>query len=245
MAKTIKIFYQHVFDHGVYPFASDAFAMEPYPKIKDHHSSEIYYDCPAWSHKAKRTFVVKSPMDFHFQVTPMKTSNGVEHYLRSSNLSQKMYDNIVVLDSEWYSENVVTVQLAITQMYFWSNHKKIWMDLRPHPATVMKNNLTTVGGWFSISAWGRPTSFAFNVIDPEKPIIIKRGDPIYELCFYSQDLNDSFVLEKSVVDEKRAEEWKMRTSLKYFQRKLSAKYMFGQQEKESKCPFSFLWKDKK
>jgi hypothetical protein len=244
MAKTIKINYYHNYDHGTYPFRNEMFSIDPYPKIRDHSSKELYYDCPAWSHKAKRTFVVRSPMDFHFQLTPIRTENGTEYYLRSSSIPQHLYSKIVVLDKDWYGEKEVTIQLCIPQIFFWTNHKKIWMEVRSCNTTASKNNFYAIGGWFCVSAWSRPASFAFNIVDREKPIIIKRGDPLYEVCFYSQDPNDNFILKKETPSKKVYDDWMERMSLKHFQRNLSVKYMFGQKEKESKCPFAFLWNKK-
>jgi hypothetical protein len=242
MHKTIKIGYQHVYDYGIYPF-DEEFSLDPYPKIKDYSSEDIFYHCPAWSHKAKRTFIVRSPMDFHFVITPMRTENGPVQVLRSPTMSQELYDKIVALDANWYKNEKAIVQLCVPQINFWTREKDIWMEIRPISETVVKNNLSVIGAWFSISAWNRPASFGFTVIDNNKPIIVKRGDPIFEVCFYSKNLNDEFVLKKQEVPEDIMKNTRRRLMLKYFQRGLSAKFMFGQkEEKESKCPFAFLWK---
>ena len=204
-----------------------------------------YYKCPAWSHKAKRTFIIRSPIDliFHF-----KFGDDGKAFINSNRLNQQSYDTIVgptFNNPNWHltNPNRIVMQLAAPHLLFWTNEKNIWLEQKSYSKTSLKNNFDLVGGWFNISSWTRALSFAINICDVKKPLVIKRGDPIYEVCFYSKNLDDRFKLIKSPPPDDLKKKMKRNISLKDLNPKMSTQFMFGQQEKESKCPFSFLWKN--
>ena len=72
----------------------------------------------------------------------------------------------------------------------------------PYPLTAVKNNILCLNGWFNSSSWTRSLSFAMDVVDYTKPIVIKRGDPLYQVSFYSKNLDDSYKLVKKEPSEK-------------------------------------------
>lgn len=92
--------------------------------------------------------------------------------------------------------------------------KNIWIEQRPHPTTSIKNNFICVNGWFNLSSWSRTISFAFDIFDHTQPVIIKRGDILFEFCFYSNDLNEGFILKKSEIPDSVINNSKRRTLLK-------------------------------
>lgn len=241
MHKKNKIYYQSS-GKSNYPFSGE-FGFEPHTRYSQYDSDCIYYDCPAWSHKAKRSFIIRSPIDINLNITPVRTQDGlIDYVLRSPTLRSDFLNEYIILDHNWCNEKRATIQITLPMLHFWTEEKNIWLEVRPLPQTAVKNNIITVGGWFNVSAWSRPISFAFDLVNNEKAVNIKRGDPIYEICFYSSNMNDEFTIEQKNIPEKMEEGIRDRLNLKYFQRGLSVKYMFGQKEKESKCPFSFMWK---
>lgn len=199
-----------------------------------------FYECPAWAHKAKRTFTIKSPIDIKFDL-----DFNYEPPLISSNFHQDIFDLIInptYSQSNWYlrEPNRMVLQLAIPLLFCWTTERNIWIEQKPHPHTSLNNNFSLVGGWFNLSSWSRPLSFALDICDVSKPLLIKKGDPIYQISFYSKNMNDRYKLIRSIPDEKIKKQTQRNVSLKYYGKHLADEIIFADQK--SKCPFSFLWK---
>jgi hypothetical protein len=199
-------------------------------------STELtYHQCPAWNHKSKRTFIVRSPIDISLSIS----SDG----RIGSNLEEHKFDRWVgptFRQPNWHTDNHTTFQLTIPSILFWTKNKNVWVEQRPHPYTSTKNNFVCINGWWNLSQWTRPVDFAFDVVDNSKPVVINRGDPLYLINFYGKDLNDNVKLIKKIPSEDLINKYRMNISIKDYVKFLSSKYMF--KNKESKCPFDFLWK---
>jgi hypothetical protein len=191
-------------------------------------SNYIYTDCPVWSHKANRTYVMRSPIDFQFSVN--------EHSINPINCPT---ENFIHLDDGWNNLNPV-MQLSMPVLVAWTKHKNIWVDIESSPYTALKNNFTTIGGKWNISRWNRPISFAMQLVDKRKSVRVKRGDPIYYVTFRSSDMNEKFLLvrEDHVPNEvfRRSAQ---NSGIKKLFPGMSSKFLFEKQD--TKCPFKFLW----
>lgn len=203
-------------------------------------SKNLFVDCPVWSHKAKRSFLVKSPIDIEFSFT--RDENNF--YVNSLNDNLNI-NNLLLLghtkDKNWIGDGNPTLQITVPTYVFWTKHKNIWIEVRPHPETAVKNNYISVGGWWNLSNWTRPTSFGIQVVDPDKKIKINRGDVIYQVCFYSDNMNDDFkLIKEKEIPENIVKKISQNVNLKDFLPNFSSKFLFAKQEK-SKCPFSFLF----
>ena len=49
------------------------------------------------------------------------------------------------------------------------------------------NNIGVIPGVFDISRWVRPVECAFEMYEPNKPLVIKRGDPLFCVQFISEE----------------------------------------------------------
>jgi hypothetical protein len=203
----------------------------------------IYSQCPVWKHRSNRVYTVRSPIDVHLSVDVNSQS------LYSENLSQEQFDKYFfeafdTPEPGWCTEEKTTIQMTIPRILFWTKKKNIWIEQRAHPLTSLNNNFVVVGGCFNMSNWTRPISFAFDVIDTNRPIIIRRGDPIYQISFYSPNLDDGYLLKKSFPSSEIMDKSANRSTLTtLFNNKIpqTIKNKLFKNE-ESKCPFKFLWK---
>jgi len=201
----------------------------------------LYVDCPVWSHKAHRIFLIKSPIQIEF-ITKI---TDTESYLSFTQKSFIKDHGVIFLENNqrtsWVGNGNPVVQLNIPTYTFWSKYKNIWIEIRPHPYTAVNNNFVTIGGWWNLSNWTRPTSFGLQIVNVEKPVTINRGDPIFEVCFYSNDLNDDFkMVKQEFIPDDIMNQVARNTNIKMYIRNLSQKFLF-QKQKESKCPFAFLF----
>jgi len=218
------------------PISLDGVGFEPITTFETAYNKSIYYTCPAWSHKAKRTFIIRSPVDLNISIDVENQSIWVK------GISQEQFDDWffpTFANDGWCLKEKVTLQISIPMFMFWTKHKNIWVEQRSHSLTSVNNNFSVINGWFNLSSWIRPISFAFDVVDPSKPIVIKRGDPIYEVSFYSNNLDNKIKLIKKDLPYKTYIQMRKNVKLKDFISRISHKFIFKKQE--SKCPFAFLW----
>ena len=186
-----------------------------------------YKQCPVFNHRSSRTFVSLSPVDFYCKLDREKKE------IQSSD-----YDMLVLTDSELESPKPI-IQLKFPMFLFWSNQKNIWFEFNDHPMTSYSNNFIAISGWFNISNWTRNMSFAITLVDENKPVVIKKGDPLFRFTFHSQDLNSDITLHKEVDNDIIHEKM---VSIKSGRENRSWIGKLFSKDETSKCPFSFLYK---
>tara|TARA_B100001250_G_scaffold232309_1_gene199462 strand:+ start:2774 stop:3397 length:624 start_codon:yes stop_codon:yes gene_type:complete len=144
-----------------------------------------YRRCPCFNHKNERTFIVSSPIDYEFRVDEPIDKNFL-HY------NQEHLDTLVF-------------HLTTPHFLLWTHDDNIWLEANDHPMTSLDNNLIMVPGWVHLSTWPSKASIGFVVVDKDKPVTIRKGDPLCRLSFHSSDLNDEVNLNKiedrGIIDE--------------------------------------------
>ena len=132
--------------------------------------------CPCWGHKSDRTFIVTSPIDFSFTI---------------DNPDAKM----LFWDDKHLNAPSPVFHMKTPHFLFWTHDDNIWLEANDHPMTSLDNNLIMVPGWVQLSTWPSKASIGFVVVDKDKPVIIKKGDPLCRISFHSPDLNEEVDLE--------------------------------------------------
>jgi len=218
------------------PFSLDGIGFEPELLYNSVSKDAVYQKCPAWKHKASRTFLIKSPVDIDLYVDVQNQR------LSSLKLNQWQFDKYCnpTFLVPWCTREKTTIQLSIPRFLFWTDKKNVWIETKPHFNTALKNNLISIPGWFNLSNWTRPIAATFDVINPNNPIIINRGDPLFEISFFPNNLDDGILLKKSHPPEKILDKWRKTSEIKNYLKDYSKHFLFKTQK--SKCPFEFLWK---
>ena len=196
-------------------------------------SEYVYQKCPAFVHKNERVFVGTSPIDLDFSIE--RTPNGPLMQIEDMNTSQY----IEIDDEHIYSPRPV-FQLYVPKFLFWTDDDDIWIEQNDHPMTSLNNNIVAVPAWFNLSNWSRTVSVAFTIVNEQKSVIIKKGDPLFRISFYSNNLNDNFKLKQ----EKYRDEYKDVVENHLYQRRDGDGYkskLFSKTSKTGKSPFSFLF----
>jgi hypothetical protein len=223
------------------PLSLDGVGYDLVSEYSEASKDAIYYPCPAWKHKSNRIYTVRSPIDLTFSV------NVPRQYISTPNLVQEQFNAYFEPTftgvGGWCSEEKTTIQLSIPRFLFWTKKKNIWMEQRSHPLTAI-NNFVCIPGWFNISNWTRPLSFAIDLIDSSKPVVIKRGDPLYQISFYSENQDDGFILKKSEPPKNiRVAAGKTSSVVDLFAGKIPQSIKNNLfKNKTSECPFKYLWK---
>lgn len=186
-----------------------------------------YTECPVFNHKSNRTFVGLSPINFTLKVSKADIYSDDNNFIGEESFK----------DSHTKAPLPV-IQLKFPKFLFWTEDPNIWWEYKDHPMTSLNNNFVGVGGWFNLSEWPRMMSNSFTIVDPEKPITIKKGDPLFRLCFYPPDLNSGIILEKITDPEK------IKKATEYHHSRVQSTWknkLFRNMQRPKTCPFKFLY----
>ena len=194
----------------------------------------VYQQCPAFTHKNERTFVGYSPIELVFSIE--RTSNGPLLSIKDNSMIQ-----FIDIDDQHINSPKPVFQLYIPKFLFWTHDDDVWIEQNDHPMTSLNNNIVGVPAWFNFSNWSRTLSVAFTLVNERKHVIIRKGDPLFRISFYSNNLDDDIILKQ----EEYSEEYKQSVETDLYARRDVKGYkhkLFDQTNKVGKCPFSFLFK---
>ena len=105
--------------------------------------------------------------------------------------------------------------------------------------TSYSNNFIAVGGWWNLSNWSRSISLGMTIVDETNPVVIKKGDPLFRISFYSNNMDDTFTL-KEEKDIQKIDQIKNIDNLKTND---SWKSRLFSKTGINKCPVGFLFKN--
>jgi hypothetical protein len=214
------------------PLPEDFFDSQPEPSFSELDSKDQHYLCPAVKQWHTNSWITKMPFDLEFQYN--KDKNEI-HLLKNVNGHLKQ---LFMLNSMIYPNNI-ELQLGIAY-YFWTDVKEdVWLEMEHHPDLV-NYNIRLIPGTFPITAWNRPTNFAFKIIDPDKKVFIPKGTPLYYLKFYSKSFNTKFKLIKKHMTQEIEDKHKKDGLLKYLAPFKSWDIIKKRLEKNNKCPLN-IW----
>lgn len=143
--------------------------------------------CPAVINLESRYFMVKCPFDLHLGFG--RDDKGRPHLINRMGAAAPVRANkqsqilTLVAEAEWRFPDRPTVQLHlpycfiadepvyITQLDAFAHYRK-----DPLPGTIF-------GGRFPMNLWPRPLMWAFEWHEPEKDLILRRGDPLFYVQF--------------------------------------------------------------
>ncbi len=146
--------------------------------------------CPAVIQLESRYFMVKCPFDIHVGFgrddkgkAHLVNRNGAASPIRSNKLGEIL---TLVNESEWRYPDRPTIQMVlpycfiademvyVTQLSPFLHYRR-----EPLPGTIF-------GGRFPVSIWPRPLMWAFEWHEPERDIVLKRGEPLFYCQFEAE-----------------------------------------------------------
>lgn len=201
-------------------------------------NNSTFFRCPAWQHQSSKIFTVYASCNLHLQIDE-------QNRIFSNNLNQNEMERYIVLNQNWNEENFPTIQIVdLFTNFYWTNQKNIWISVLPHPLTSLNNNFYHCGAWFNLSNWARNVNIGAIIVDKNKPLIIKRGDPLYNIKFHTHNQNDDFELVHNEFNEKDVVKSYERVNFinSGLAKDFDYQSIIFDSSHKSKCPFSFLWK---
>lgn len=158
--------------------------------------------CPAVLSQLSNSYTVQAPFTFALRFTGSIENPEVRLIQDASSIALSKFKPLFTLSprSDWLDANYPVFQ--ITTPYVFRSKENCHM-LQRFPRALVGHGypFRLIEGRFSISKWIRPLSWAVEWIKPEEDIVVKRGDPWFDLQYFANDLDSSFVLRKSDLDD--------------------------------------------
>lgn len=155
-----------------------------YPEIVksrdfDNQSSNNYLKCPAIVDFLKNTYVIKSPVDLHFSF------NSKNNWVELINKDQKFYDSFVLNRCDVRTSENAPMLITLRLWYLFVSDKSCLLEMFSPFMHLDKcvSQMRLLAGSFDISKWFRHIEIVFEVVDPSKDLIIKRGDALAYIKF--------------------------------------------------------------
>jgi len=147
--------------------------------------------CPGVIQLESRYFMVKCPYDIHIGFgrddkgkAVLINRAGTASPIRTNKLGEVL---TLVNEAEWRYPDRPTVQLILPYCFIademvYITQLSAFMHYRrdPLPGTIF-------GGRFPVSIWPRPLMWAFEWHEPEKDLILNRGEPLFYCQFEGMD----------------------------------------------------------
>jgi hypothetical protein len=221
------------------------YAPEPVLKdiIKSRDKGAEYLKCPAFQDYYKNCFLIKSPVDLTIKV---ENINGTK-IITTKEYDQDFFNKNV--DAR-LDQNSTYSMLSLKFHYVFFSDEPVMLEQLEATMhkTKMSNNINLITGTYDISKWIRVVEFAVEILDDKKPIVIKRGDPLYYVRFVT---DKNVVLTRVIDKDINKIAWASATTKKYMPgNTLERNYEMAKEyveiikskffKKKSKCPFGFL-----
>jgi hypothetical protein len=147
--------------------------------------------CPGVIQLESRYFMVKCPFDIHIGFG--RDDKGKAHLINRAGTASPIRANklgevlTLVSETEWRYPDRPTIQMVLP--YCFIADETVFVTQLSAFMHYRKEQLpgTIFGGRFPLNIWPRPLMWAFEWHEPEKDIILKRGEPLFYCQFESND----------------------------------------------------------
>lgn len=143
--------------------------------------------CPGVIQLESRYFMVKCPFDIHIGFG--RDDKGRPHLVNRAGTASTIRANklgevlTLVNEAEWRYPDRPTIQLSLPYCFIadelvYVTQLSAFMHYRrePLPGTIF-------GGRFPLNVWPRPLMWAFEWHEPERDIVLRRGEPLFYVQF--------------------------------------------------------------
>ena len=146
--------------------------------------------CPAVIQLESRYFMIKCPFDIHLGFgrddkgkPHLVNRAGAASTIRANKLGEVM---TLVSETEWRYPDRPTVQMSLP--YCFIADELVYITQLSAFAHYRREQLpgTIFGGRFPLNIWPRPLMWAFEWHEPEKDLILKRGEPLFYCQFEAE-----------------------------------------------------------
>ena len=180
-------------------FASDLSAVVYFPPERlewppENAVSRGAADCPAIADLGRHYYVIRSPFTLHLRCThfvpgaeffyDVSPLDGGDKVLTGATLSKVL---AVMPPTIWESPNYPTLQLHLP--YTFVSDESVYIEQLPAFYSPVSSQwpIMLYGGRFPIDIWPRQLNFSFQWVDLTRPLLIRRGDPLFYVRFFPEE----------------------------------------------------------
>lgn len=165
-------------------------AFEPPKKLipgKDKSSNKKgYLSCPSVRSYTEDTYVITSPYSIKLRYIENEDNFEVRPVFPFTSIHDSVVKAIIHPEhpSTWRQKNFVTIQIPSPYVFF--SDDEVFMEQgQPILTETTRLNWRVIPGKIDIYSWQRPLNWAFEWDVTTGDFVIKAGEPIYTLRFFS------------------------------------------------------------
>lgn len=163
---------------------STYFELEKLDTWKD--STSRFLECPAMISYINNTFVLKSLVDLELEWDD-------RNKVLLSNLLGPSHELMLRVHYEDFDPNTGLPIIAISSSFVFVADEPVYVEFLP-PFNHIDHNWRLIPGHFNIHSWTRPVLPTIELLNNK--VTIKRGQPLSYIRFRSENLKDSFTLQR-------------------------------------------------
>tara|TARA_Y100001951_G_scaffold91279_1_gene85167 strand:- start:35 stop:733 length:699 start_codon:yes stop_codon:yes gene_type:complete len=171
--------------HDIYPDV----LYQGLTKIEDIDGKKGYKGCFAHKWSMINKFVYRSNIDLNFKILNLGDKYKIE-YMDTSQTEFCFTRGLVTVQDGHHDAKDMNPVFQIETDKAFICKDKVFMEMQHHHSTP--NNLKLITGKFDISSWARGINCAFEIKNQHQEVVIKRGDPLAVIAFYTDKINETF-----------------------------------------------------
>ena len=158
--------------------------------------------CPAVHSAEKNIFIIKSPYSIRLRARTVSEGKiSIFPIYPQTEVQEEIISSLILIEPRdyWIQDQVPVIQIKMPYLFF--SDSPAWVSQLETTSLKKNKNWSLIQGRFDIYNWQRPLSFAIQWLDINEDIAIKRGDPIFQLMFDSDQACNKFKLRRVELHE--------------------------------------------
>jgi hypothetical protein len=161
------------------------FEPEPlWPMVMKERDVADYLRCPSVVDYCKNTYVVRCPYDITISHDTVRDSFYTDS-LGDDWMKQTFFPRFPIRKDNKTISACIT--LRIKYLFVADEDLEIEVSDVPIIATPLTANIKIIPGIMNIHKWVRPVDFTFEIQDLTKPLVLRRGDPLFAVRFKTEE----------------------------------------------------------
>jgi len=154
--------------------------------------------CPAVHNSSNRLFTIKSPFTIKLKAIhiPDKKLLDIRPLYPDTEVEESRIPTLIAIEPRKLWLNLDTPILQIKMPYVFCSDSPVWINQLEAPSRRVMKSWSLIQGRFDIYSWQRPLNFAAQWFNINEDFYIKRGEPLFQISFDSNESCNDFKLRK-------------------------------------------------
>jgi hypothetical protein len=150
--------------------------------------------CPAVQQFEKRSFFIKSPYTFKIRASKVDEDWTFQPVYPFTQVDNNILKSLLQFQpkSQWRDVNTPVLQLSLPYVFF-SDTPAVINQVGIDYAS--NTNWSLIQGRFNIYDWQRPINWSIEWRDTNSDLVIKRGQPLFQVLFETKELDPKIQVE--------------------------------------------------